>query len=287
MTQQMKLLMLGLSESGKTTFLAALYELVVEENAVEGRLRERKQLEDREYFQRIRRRWLDFQPLLHSQRSTNEETRLSLIAPDGQELDLEVPDIAGESFDEAWRGDDWPDVVTEHALVADGILVFLRADSIVPPGELERGESLGDWDPSPEEASADDHLLERHVDWEPGSAPTQSKLADLLEGIESARHELVPTAVIISAWDTVKDEQTPAQWLEFEAPLFWQMLVGREEERDFEIFGVSAQGGDITKEAVRTELAKIRPPISRVQVQHRNEISHDISAPIAWLMGRS
>lgn len=287
MPESLKLLMLGLSESGKTTFLAALYELVNRENAIEGSLIEREQLADREYFFEIRRRWLAFEPLLHSQRSTDEVTVLALETADGAHLDLEVPDIAGESFDYAWAGEEWPDSVAEHAMSADGILVFVRADSMREPTELPPGDGLQEVQVDPlDRGDVGGHQEIHDEDWAPEDSPTQTKLADLLEAIEDSRHQLVPTAVIISAWDTLPDapNENPRQWLEYEAPLLWQMLEGRDGERPFEIFGVSAQGGDISDDDVVAELAKRKPEIERVMVKQGEDAPHhDISAPIRWL----
>src|SRR3954469_4790819 len=125
------LLMAGVSSSGKTTFLAALYELVRAE--VPGALRLQKEPEDREYFFEISQSWLRFEELGHSNIGAPRNTNMPLVAPDGVEFELRIPDIAGESFGGAWEGKEWPTDVVKLAQESDGLLLFAHGGHLEPP----------------------------------------------------------------------------------------------------------------------------------------------------------
>jgi GTPase SAR1 family protein len=286
------ILMLGLSGSGKTTFLAAFFELVTQENPNDDALSVRDEAFDREYFFDISQKWLGFETLLKSQTGTQQDLFLPLTAPDGTAIDLSIPDVSGETFDHIWDDGEWPVSTEELARGADGILLFARADAFRPPLELPPGRKLDEALPGPSGPKPNEELDDQSVEvevpeWDSSTSPTQAILADLLQCIEGFERRALLTSVIISAWDTVDDESlTPAQWLEFNMPLLWQMLQGGESERPYAVVGVSAQGGDITDPQVRKRLARHKNPIDRVKVQIGDQVSSDMSVPLRWIFGR-
>jgi hypothetical protein len=273
---RLDLLMAGVSSSGKTTFLAALYEFV--RAAVPGAVRLREEPEDKEYFFEISQAWLRFQELGHSNIGAPRNTLLPLVTPDGQEFDLRIPDIVGESFAGAWEGKDWPADVVQIAQESDGLLLFAHGAHVEPPIKLPPGE----------DASSNRDAENGAPPWDPSGAPTQTVLADLLEGFRDISPKPAPTAIVVSAWDRVlsKTEMTPATWLRTGLPLLWQMLEGRGETFPYEVFGISAQGGDVTDEEQRARLAEVKPQYKRILVQQGDQASNDIVAPISWLLSQ-
>lgn len=269
----MRILMVGLSDSGKTTFLAALYELVRAEPPVEGALHQYKEPAERDYFHEIAQTWLKLKRLGHSNADEPRHGALHLEAPGGKRFDLEIPDISGEDFNHAWEGDPWPGPVVEIAARANAVLIFVRRDEIEPPLLLPSEDA-----PVPDEKAGSE--------WSAKAAPTQTKLADLLESLDALVPLPLPIALIASAWDAAEEEAEirPDQWLKLRLPLLWQMLESRRETRPFFVFGVSAQGGDVEDPNELERLAKITPPHDRVIVAHGEDISADISAPISWLL---
>jgi hypothetical protein len=270
------LLMAGTSESGKTTFLAALYVVMGNRQAQEGHLRLREKPGDYQYFFRITQDWLDFKELDHSNIDDPRHTEMPLLSAGDEEVDLRVPDVIGESFEAAWKGSHWPEMLAEIADRSNGLLLFAHGGKVVPPLRLTPGESRQD--PSVTLNTDED-------DWDPERAPTQTKLADLLEGVDEHSSDL-PTAVVISAWDEVlaTQETSPEAWLQVNLPLLWQMLEGRRSSRPYAVFGVSAQGGDVTDPETRERLARVQPTHERIIVQRGEEKSSDIGAPINWLL---
>jgi hypothetical protein len=272
--------MTGISSSGKTTFLAALWETLNSPTAPAGTLQLREQPADRQYFFEIGQTWLKFKELGHSNIDAPRHTEMPLLDPAGAPFDLRIPDVVGESFASAWEGKDWPDEVAKIARASNGLLMFVHGGKVVPPIQLPRGEPLY----SSEIAAGPTEETE----WKPSEAPTQTKLADLLEGV----HEIcstIPTVVVVSAWDEVrkKTDATPETWLQLNLPLLWQMLECRHGAEPYTVFGISAQGGDVTDPEEHARLAAMKPAHERIIVQQGTSVGSDISAPIRWLLDQT
>lgn len=271
MGEDLRILMVGLSGSGKTTYLAALYELTRATPPLSGALRLAQEPAEREYFHRIAQNWLKLERMLHTQPGDPRDATLDLITPEGQSLQLEIPDISGEDFNHAWEGDPWPGPVEDVAAKADAVLIFARRDHVIKPLILPADDA--------------EPPAEHKDEWLPAEAPTQSKLADLLETLDSLVSRPLPMVLIASAWDmgSGEEEMRPDQWLKLRLPLLWQMLESRKETRPYRVYGVSAQGGDVEDPEVRARLAEIEPAYERMYVQSGEDTSTDISAPISWL----
>jgi hypothetical protein len=271
MAEDLRILMVGLAGSGKTTYLAALYELARAQPPLPGALRLVREPSERDYFHRIAQNWLKLERMLHTQPGDPREAAMELVTPEGHSFQLEIPDISGEDFNHAWEGDPWPGPVKDVAARADAVLIFARRDHVVKPLLLPADNA--------------EPPTENKKEWSPEEAPTQSKLADLLETLDSLVSYPLPMALIASAWDMTDREEAlrPDQWLKLRLPLLWQMLESRKETRPYRVYGVSAQGGDVANPEVRARLAEVEPAYERVDVRSGEDASSDISAPISWL----
>src|SRR5437879_4920802 len=70
--------------------------------------------------------------------------------------------------------------------------------------------------------------------------------------------------VVVSAWDVVLERRpSPEQWLERERPFLHQFLTNNPESFAYRVYGVSAQGGDVTGDQ-RSELVR-QTPSERIQ----------------------
>lgn len=276
----LSLLMTGVSNSGKTTFLAALWEQLKSDTAIPGAPRLREDPADRQYFFEIGQTWLKFEELGHSNIDAPRHTEMPLLDPNGAEFDLRIPDVVGESFASAWEGKDWPEEVAEIARASNGLLIFAHGGKVVPPIQLPCGDALDA--PEAPAPGAD------QTEWQPRDAPTQTMLADLLEGVRELCDPL-PTAVVVSAWDEVRKQTdaTPETWLQVNLPLLWQMLEGRRDAQPYTVFGISAQGGDVTDPVEHAKLATVKPTHERIIVQQDGSVGSDISAPIRWLLAQA
>ena len=126
--------------------------------------------------------------------------------------------------------------------------------------------------------SADPTRIREPRKWQPKMGVTQAKLCDLVEQIVELRHgTLPPVAVVISAWDTVREELTPEEWLPWRLPLLAQWLNATDVRCEHKLFGISAQGGDLGDHVVRAQLAKA----SRIG---RPGGVQRLMAPVQWLL---
>jgi hypothetical protein len=92
---------------------------------------------------------------------------------------------------------------------------------------------------------------------------------------------------MVSAWDLVENLGAPHEFVARELPLLQQFLEANDDVFAHCVFGVSAQGGDITVEAEKQTLLELDDALKRIKVRQRQETSQDITKPIAWLLGGS
>jgi hypothetical protein len=105
----------------------------------------------------------------------------------------------------------------------------------------------------------------------------------LLQLIRAARDSQgFNTSIVVSAWDLAKSEALrPRQWIEKRIPLLWQYLEANRTKYPYDVFGVSAQGANLS--ASKSLLEKVRPS-DRIEVAHENRNSHDITIPLRWVL---
>jgi hypothetical protein len=276
---------LGLPESGKTTFLAALWHLITN---LKVRVRLSLVLlaaDEATYLRAISARWAQAKKQDRTFQSGNKTVTLTLKPEDGEVFDLTFPDIAGEAFSQMWEMRECTPSVAE-ALRATGVLLFIHVDKIKAPGWIADDAALSQGmgvaqvgEPAP---------------WKPESAPTQIQLVDILRCLQMPPLDVGARklAVILSAWDKVEvDEVTPERFLEMHLPLLHQYLThGLDSGWEQRIFGISAQGADYdnvegapTADADR--MREMAIPSQRIKVVVGDETSHDLTEPLHWLLG--
>ncbi len=277
-------LLLGLPDAGKTTFLAALWH-VVHSKEVSGSLSLKTLEGDRDHLNAICEKWRRFEQMERTHPSSEKFVRMRLIAGSNSPgVQLVVPDMAGDSFEGFLEGRQWPTEFDEFVQGVEGFLLFVHPDRVREPVTINETasalEALGGG-----EVDAENHPTSVEP-YEPRVMnPTQVKLVDLIQLIAGRR----PTprsyrvAVIISAWDVVKDtDESPERWLDERLPLLSQYLRTNDELLDMRIYGLSAQGGDLTDD--RELLEEVLIPSNRIKVVEGEMVSHDITAPLRWLM---
>jgi hypothetical protein len=262
-------LMVGLPETGKSTYLGALFNTLKDEGSEDIRLQALP--EERDYLMEIERSWLSLTPLARSSHQAPRKVEFSLILNDPQRfLTLQIPDVVGETYENAFEFGQWNEQLQAMLSDAGGLLLFIRADTITLP-ELIR------IDQSPDEQAGANSARQP---WRAELSPTQAVMCDLLEQISALRdEEMPPLAILISAWDTVAHHGlTPPTWLAWQLPLLAQWLSAREPALNAQVFGVSAQGGALSEESVRQQLAR--------NATHRPvpENGDMLTAPLRWLL---
>lgn len=259
--QPINLLMVGLTGSGKTTYLAGLFHTL--HQAPQDELSLRTLPEEREYLLTLERRWLDLEPIAHSAHVGPKHVELPVRDAHGRSFDLILPDVSGEEYRDAWEHGAFSEEIAQLLRTASGLLLFIHAQDLDEPELMDlRADSDGG---QPES-------------WVPKMGVTQAKLCDLLEQIVELRAGGSPSlAVIISAWDTVEPELSPDDWLTWKLPLLAQWLTASELDFRHKLFGISAQGGDLSDPHIRDRLATA-PRVERPGGTHR------LTAPLQWLL---
>jgi len=284
---------MGLPESGKTTFLAALWHLLTNKKVQVRLSLMRLAADEAAYLRAIATRWAQAKKQERTFHSGNKTVKLTLKAEGGEVFDLTFPDIAGEAFSEMWEMRECTPTVAD-ALRATGVLMFIHVDKIKSPGwiadDAALAEDMGD-------VQADVHkdaVGDGSVPWKPESSPTQVQLVDMLRCLQEPPLDVGPRklAVILSAWDMVEDDEvSPERFLEMHLPLLHQYLAhGLNAGWAKNIFGVSAQGAeyDDVNGAPSAEADRMRGmevPSQRIKVVVGNATSHDLTEPVNWLLG--
>lgn len=261
-------LLAGLPESGKSTYIAAAFNQMRMDKA--GSLTLTALPDDLEYLVELEKKWLSLESLERSVHPGPKE--ISLLITDrstNEEIVVEIPDITGEDYRSAWQYASWDEGVRQIVERADGILLFVRTDDV-------REAHLIDVAELPAEESNETNKQQ----WDPLSSPTQAILCDLLEQISHIQLDRVPPiAVVCSAWDKVADiGLDPAGWLGWQMPLLDQWLRSQQPPVRFQIFGVSAQGGDLHSKEQREALK------DRIVNRPVPEGAVPVDEPLRWLL---
>lgn len=294
MTQRRQLMM-GMPKTGKSTFIGALYH-VVESEQVEGSLQLVDLGESRDYLVYLRDRWLGCVEIGRTQLGEEQIVELKLSDPNtGSVTELVLPDVSGETFRDQWEHRKSTEVFDELARQADGILFFVHPNTIKNPVRINQNKQIAalleddaaaeEKSPSPEAENA------LQVEWQPAFSPTQVKLIELIHLLlrEPHRYPVSRIAVIVSAWDLIgNDYDTPTAWLTRRLPMLNQFLKANSDRVAYKVFGISAQGGELSKNSKDNQelLRKSRQAERVVVVTDTNSEydRHDITAPIKWLM---
>src|SRR5437016_344361 len=100
MSSSLSAMLVGLPDTGKTTFLAALWH-VLESGETASALTLRASPSDSTYLNEIRQSWERAEPVRRTPAASIEDIVLQLQLAD-RELDLAVPDLSGENYRELW-----------------------------------------------------------------------------------------------------------------------------------------------------------------------------------------
>lgn len=287
MSTTASLLFMGLPGSGKTTFLAALWH-VLDDRSSQTRLKLKGLSVDRTYLHQITADWQACSQVQRTKLEPEELVVLSLASGD-TEFELTVPDLSGEAFEQQLV--DRKIAVGHHESLqqATGLVLFVhpRVREGTQLTYSQRLSAVLDGTPIKAAVAGGNALPSAVEPWSIEKLPTQVALVELLQFALQSAARRVRVAVVISAWDLVEKASftgTPQDYLTRELPMLRQFLEANNDLLEHTVFGVSAQGGDITVDEQKKALLGLDDALKRIIVLHGTEATQDITKPIAWLL---
>ncbi|PHY21506.1 hypothetical protein [Caulobacter sp. BP25] len=303
-----QLLIAGMPNSGKSTFIAALRYLVTSRETQTAL--EQTRLSDNEaHFNLLEERWLAGERMKRTQNPSEAWVTLHVRDREsGAEADISIPDLKGERFEQPAAAGFCDHSLYDALVASDGLMVFTNADRSADDtmiGEMDDVVSSLEAGTGPAEPSTDDQASSPLVAqptqqteppapaasiaparFDPYDMPEQVKVVELLQMMNrrpqsGRRRKLV---VVISGWDAAEEASklTPEAWLAKYRPMLSQFLEYNSDLWAPQIYGVSAQGGVLPRD--RAKLVAIRKPAERIKIVGHGAQTHDLTAPIRWLM---
>lgn len=278
--ESVRIALLGFPQTGKTTYLAAFYNALCDEEVVSP-LKASALPAQATYLMTILRNWQDALPTART--PTIEQSHVELLlSHDERVFTLTMPDMSGELFQQLLRERTAQSPVYETLVGYATYLVFVH------PDELRERVLLTDIQAAQESVAA---VVGRSPtvdtaavrDFEVDRLPLQSTMVDLLQCMDELRSgSAFRLALVISAWDRVDHSAgSPERWLTDRMPLLSQYLRNARHIRHA-VFGVSAQGGAYDAAG---SLAHVPYADRAYTIVARTAERHDITAPVLWAAG--
>ncbi|MDE0434386.1 MAG: hypothetical protein OXH92_10295 [Bryobacterales bacterium] len=280
------IVIIGLPESGKTTFLAALWHLITERD-VDTLLRFHELSRGEvSHLNEIAARWRDAKVQDRTAVAGNRLVSMNLLDNAGVPVRVTFPDVPGEAYRRMWEDRECDPEIAKILYEGD-VIFFIHADKIQAPkwvvDEVALSNELG--------LEVSENPV---VQWHPELAPTQVQLADLLQLLRRSPLDNGPRrlAIMMSAWDKASGEGlSPRAYLEQKLPLLAQYLQLGADDWTWRIYGLSAQGGDYDKTNSNAHpkpeaeaLRNLDSPSKRIMLLENGAKTHDLTRPLAWLM---
>jgi hypothetical protein len=276
------LLFIGLPGSGKTTFLAALWHVLTDRSSGTT-LKLTKLSGDRAYLNQITKEWRECSQVPRTNLQTEQVVVLHLDGDGFGAFDLSIPDLAGEAFKQQVIDRRISRHHDAFVQAATGVMLFLHPD-VQKGTQLTMARQLEATLPGGRKEEASAASSAPNV-WSPEMLPHQAKLVELLQFLLERVQRKLRVAVVVSAWDLVERlGMPPRAFIARELPLLQQFLEANDDLLEHVIFGVSAQGGDITDASEKQSLLELDDALKRIKVRQDEDTGQDITKPIAWLL---
>lgn len=277
---------IGLPESGKSTFLGALWHLMTEGDVDTLLHLESLGQGDRNHLNALASRWRDAQVQDRTSTAGNRLVVMNLADRNGTSLRVSFPDTAGEAYQNMWEERHCASDVAD-TLSRGHVLLFIHSDTIQAPMWVVDNVTLA-------RRMGLQPVEGQEVPWHPRLAPTQVQLVELLQFLCRKPLDIGPRrlAIMLSAWDRVAPEgYSPEEFLAARLPLLDQFLRHNRRKWTSRIYGLSAQGGEYDpieegaeRKAQAEELRNLDQPSRRIRLLHGAVEMHDLTEPLAWLM---
>ncbi|MDE1225102.1 CpaF/VirB11 family protein [Vibrio aestuarianus] len=275
-TTEFRILLCGLPSSGKTTFLGALSYLAIHDE-IDKDMKFIGLPEHRSFFNKLSEQWLSCEEMSRTLVSSQDIIEIKL-EKEKDIYSLELPDLSGETWSELWASHELTTNLESYLTSADGVVFFIHSNEIKAPMSIVDEQAIVGHQPQDKSP-----LIE---EWDAIEHPsTQAIVVDLLRKASLDISSSKRLALVLSAWDT--QNENPNVFVEREMPLLYQYLRAGFDYENYQIFGVSAQGGCLKTEESKQSLLSEDEPSNRVKVTVDGVNYHsDLTAVLSWVVDR-
>lgn len=265
----------GLPSAGKTTFLAALWNLI--NHNPDAKLKLNK-IENGQYLANLSNKWANMEPLERTVPS-GEQANISikLEMTNKTIFDLQLPDLSGETFQSQYEMREISEEVAKYIEDADAVLFFINVNSIKLLGLISEQTF-------PRSSNPATNVVNRNPKEDD---PIQIQVIELLQFILFIhKNKMLKIGFIFSAWDLIKSKLNdikPEQFLEERMNMLWQFCQANQDIIEYQTWGVSAQGGSFNE---KDSLLDKEYPYERIFVEGNDGYEGcDLTLPLYLLMG--
>ncbi|MGL4363506.1 MAG: TRAFAC clade GTPase domain-containing protein [Cellulosilyticaceae bacterium] len=267
----------GLPSAGKTTFLAALWNLINHDSDAKLKL---NKIENGQYLASLSNKWANMEPLERTVPS-GEQANISIKLEQSNKitLDLQLPDLSGETFQNQYEMREISEEVVKYIEDADALLFFINVNSIKLLGLISEQTFLRSRTPE-----TNNDIVSRNPKEDD---PIQIQVVELLQFILFIRkNKMLKIGFMFSAWDLIKSnlkDVTPEQFLEQQMNMLWQFCQSNGDIIKYQTWGISAQGGSFNEKDL---LLDREYPYQRIFVEGNDGYQgYDLTLPLYLLMG--
>lgn len=255
--------MVGMPESGKTTYLVSLYcQVAMGIIHTLLRLEEADVPEGETAIENSIENLLGGREVGRTLGKTQYDIQIPLADETGKKTDLMIPDLSGEIFRDFVHDRRLLKSAADRLKDSDEVLFFLNTNtmaeqkylSLMEKSAMKIVEENEKVTGSEEAGFNEEAFLEPKYD-----KTNQSEVVDLLQGILFVANKRMKIKFIVSAWDKVEKEYPqedilPEDYIERKLPLLSQYMRTNTDKMKYQVWGVSAQGGDFCDEKERARI---------------------------------
>lgn len=269
MSQAKKCLVVGLQDTGKSSYIAAFW-MIERHETPDHLLTFNKWPDNTQYLDAIGDNWLKQEPVTRS--SMEKDLEFSLKHKDtGEVIELSIPDFKGERYKLILQNEVPPEI-EKWLMECDRIMFFL------PPTKEQIFNEESDIEPRENSKQT------------PSSVFTVDEIEPWIQNVELLKfiHEVkgnIKIAFCVSKWDLrITKDITVQEWIE-KRHLFFYTYV-EYHFSNVKYFGVSAQGLDYEHRGELTEdkVCDLTEKKKRAYISSGTDKDYDITKPLAWLL---
>lgn len=244
-----RVFMIGMPSSGKTTYLASLCRLLLYgEQETEWNLDINDVPEGLENIRKMIKNLDSYREVGRTLESTIYNVELNLYNQYQEWIQFVVPDLSGEIYQNLVYDRRISFNIMDQIVKSDVLLFFINCNTMILEERMKLNEESAIQKLNQEQEIDNQKYIETE---EPKVKKynDQSALVELLQSIIYLVPHSLNIRFVVSAWDLVEkefetDKLTPEGYIKTKLPLLYQYLMCNAEKFNYEIWGVSAQGGD-------------------------------------------